>query len=100
MRKESPGRGGTSPENMLRIEFNAVFPKKRQIFIFKAQIAMLKLLIANVILHGGAMGHAHPERAISFLPGKTSSLFVHPFDPLCLARVLRMGPSPPSSPLY
>jgi hypothetical protein len=47
--------------------------------IFKRHFAMMLFLIFDLSNHGAEVRGADAERAVAFLPGESTPVFVHPF---------------------
>ena len=74
----SPG-GATLPENVLFVDLDFVTLQQTDELIFKRHFAMMLFLILDVSNHGVEVRGADAERAVAFLPGESTLVFVHPF---------------------
>jgi len=69
-------------------KFNAIFSEQHPQFIGESDPAMMGFLIANVLGHGGGVGMAHAEGAVSILPFEPAAATMHPsIHPLELALI-------------
>jgi hypothetical protein len=48
-------------------------------FLFKRHLAVMLLLVVDLFRDNSGVRNAHAESAVSFLPSKSASMFVHPF---------------------
>ena len=56
-----------------------MFFQQRPILLLERHLAMMLFLITDIFCHDGGIRNTHAECAISILPRKAASMFVHPF---------------------
>ena len=67
-----------SSKNISRVVFDAGLLQHGNEFLFKRHFLVVPFLVLNVSHHPRKVRFAHPEPAISFLPGEPADLVGHP----------------------